>query len=292
MKQFFKYAVPALLLISVITACEKEYESIESIDDKNVTAYIQSNKLNVVEYKDSGVYYEVTNAGSGPDVEYSDQVGLVFTLKSLDGKYSALDTFSTFNRYFGFLGYFNPEAVRVGVKEVLKKKSGTVRMIIPSRAAFGRNGSGDIPGNASLDLTVSVLDNNKMGQYEDAVIKKYLATNNLSGFTKTSSGIYYKIADAGTGSSITVDSTISVEYTGKFLNGTVFDKAVPGSAITLILDGFIDAWKEIVPLIKQGGSLQLITPSAKAYGSAGDRTRGMPAFSSLDFTLKVTDVKQ
>ena len=85
MKQFFKYALPGLLLLSIVVACEKEYESIESIDDKAVTAYIQANKLNVVEYQNSGIYYEVTNPGSGADVEYSDQVPLIFTIKSLDG---------------------------------------------------------------------------------------------------------------------------------------------------------------------------------------------------------------
>lgn len=292
MKQFFKYTLPGFLLLSLIVACEKEYESIESIDDKNVTAYIQANKLNMTEYQDTGIYYEVIKPGSGANVEYSDQVGLLLTIKSLDGKYTSLDTFNVNNRYYEYLGYFSPEGVRIGIKEVLKKKSGVLRVVIPSRLAFGRNGNGNIPGNASLDMTVTVLDKNKMGEYEDFGIKKYMTTNSLTGFTKTSSGVYYKIADPGTGSPITVDSTITVEYTGKFLNGVVFDKAPAGSGYSLQLEGFIEAWKEIVPLIKQGGSLQLITPSSSAYGIQGDRSRGMAPFTSLDFTLKVTDVKQ
>ncbi len=292
MKQFFKYALPGLLLLSIVVACEKEYESIESIDDKNVTAYIQANKLNVIEYQDTGVYYEVIKSGTGPDVEYSDQVGLLLTIKSLDGKYTSLDTFSVSNRYYEFLGYFSPEGVRTGVKEVLKKRSGVLRAIIPSRLAFGRNGNGQIPGNASLDITVTVLDKSKIREYEDAVIKKYMTANSLSGFTKTSSGVYYKIAEPGTASPITVDSTITVEYTGKYLNGVVFDKAPAGSGYTLQLGQFIEAWKEIIPLIKQGGSLQLITPSSSAYGIQGDKSRGMAPFMTLDFTLKVTDVKQ
>ncbi len=292
MKQFLKYAVPGFLLLSIITACEKEYEPIESLDSKSVAAYVQANKLNVTEYQNTGIFYEIINPGSGRDVEYSDQVPLVLTIKSLDGKYASLDTFSSANRYYNYLGYFNLEGVRVGIKEALKKTSGTIRMIIPSRLAFGRNGYGDIPGNASLDITVRVLDKSKVGEYEDVGIKKYIAANSLSGFTKTTSGVYYKILEPGTGSPITADSTISVEYTGKYLNGVVFDKAVAGSPLSLLLGEFIDAWKEIVPLIKQGGTLQLITPSSSAYGIAGDPNRGMPPFTTLDFTLKVTDVKQ
>ncbi len=290
MKQFFKYAVPDFLLLSIFVACEKEYDTIEVIDDKNLTNYIQQNKLNMTEYQNTGIYYEVITAGTGPDVEYSEQLPLIFTTRSLDGKYVSADTFSINNRDYRFLGYVNPEGLRIGIKEVLKKKSGSLRMLIPSRLAFGRNGVGDIPGNASLDITVKVLDKSKIAEYEDFSIKKYLATNSLTGFSKTASGIYYKIAEPGTGSPITVDSTIKVEYTGKFLSGKVFDKTAVGSPISLQLGSFIEAWKELIPLIKEGGSMQMIVPSSSAYGIEGDAERGMPPFSSLDFTVKVTDV--
>ncbi len=290
MKQFFKYAVPGFLLLSIFVACEKEYDTIEVIDDKNLTNYIQQNKLNMTEYQNTGIYYEVITAGTGPDVEYSEQLPLIFTTRSLDGKYVSADTFSINNRDYRFLGYVNPEGLRIGIKEVLKKKSGSLRMLIPSRLAFGRNGVGDIPGNASLDITVKVLDKSKIAEYEDFSIKKYLATNSLTGFSKTASGIYYKIAEPGTGSPITVDSTIKVEYTGKFLSGKVFDKTAVGSPISLQLGSFIEAWKELIPLIKEGGSMQMIVPSSSAYGIEGDAERGMPPFSSLDFTVKVTDV--
>lgn len=288
MKQFFKYALPGLFLLSIIVACEKEYESIESIDDKNINAYIQANKLNVVEYQDSGIYYEVISPGSGTDVEYSDQLPLIFTIKSIDGKYSALDTFSRSNRYFNYLGYFNPEGVRIGIKEVLKKKSGTIRMIIPSGTAFGRNGAGAIPGNASLDLTVRVLDKNKLPAYEDFTIQKYMAANALTGFTKTASGLYYKVDAPGTGSPIAVDSTVKVEYEGKLLNGTVFDKTSTGSPASLALSDVVKGWQEAIPLIKEGGTIRMILPSSLGYGLQG--TEGIPAFSALFFNVKVTEV--
>ena len=290
MKQFFKYALPGFLLLSIIVACEKEYETIESIDSRNVTDYIKANNINAVEYGNTGIFYEVITPGTGADLAYSDQVPVLLTIKSLDGTYTSLDTFSYTNRYYDYLGYFNPEGLRIGIKEVLKKSAGALRMIIPSRLAFGRNGNGNVGGNASLDVSVKVLDKSKIREYEDFGIKKYMTANSLTGFTKTSSGIYYKIADAGAGSPIALDSTISVEYTGKYLNGVVFNKTAAGSPISQELGGFIEAWKEIVPLIKQGGSVQLITPSSAAYGLQGDRDNGMPPFSSLDFTLKVTDV--
>jgi FKBP-type peptidyl-prolyl cis-trans isomerase len=290
MKQFFKYVFPGLFLISIIAACEKEYDSIETIDDKNVTAYIQANKLNMVEYQDTGIYYEVTNPGSGVNVEYSDQLPLIFTIKSLDGKFASLDTFSSSNRYYNYLGYFNPEGVRLGIKEVLKKKSGVIRMIIPSRAAFGRNGVGGIQGNASLDFSIKVLDKNKLAAYEDFTIQKYIAANALTGFTKTASGLYYKIDVPGTGSPISIDSTVVAEYEGKLINGTVFDKTNTGSPATLGLANVVKGWQEAVPLIKEGGTIRMILPSSLGYGLQG--TDGIPAFSALFFSVKVTEVRQ
>jgi FKBP-type peptidyl-prolyl cis-trans isomerase len=212
-------------------------------------------------------------------------------MRSLDGKYVSSDTFNIANRYYNFLGYYNPEAIRLGVKEVLKKSNGTIRMIIPSRLAFGRNGSGSIPGNASMDITVRVLDFSKLVEYEDITIRKYLESNSLTGFTKTSTGLYYKIGQPGTGSPITTDSTIVANYTGKLLNGTVFDRAVAGSEATFALNSLVKGWRQGVPLIKQGGSIRLIVPSTLGYGLDGS-SPAIPAFSALDFDITVTDVKQ
>jgi len=291
MKRFFKYAFPVFLLLTILISCQKEYESIDVIDDRNVKEYIQQNKINAQEYQGTGIYYQVVAAGTGPEVQYSDKVPAIITMRSLDGKYVSVDTFSIANRYYNFLGYYNPEGIRVGVKEVLKKSNGTIRMILPSRLAFGRNGSGSIPGNSSLDITVRVLDIAKLIDYEDFTIRKYLETNSLTGFTKTSTGLYYKIGQPGTGSPITTDSTIVANYTGKLLNGTLFDRAVAGSEATFSLNSLVKGWRQGVPLIKQGGSIRLIVPSTLGYGLDGS-SPSIPAFSALDFDITVTDVKQ
>jgi FKBP-type peptidyl-prolyl cis-trans isomerase len=291
MKRFFKYTFPGVLLLTILFSCQKEYETIDVIDDRNVKEYIQLNKINMQEYQGTGVYYQVVSAGTGPEVQYSDRMPALITMRSLDGKYVSVDTFSSANRYYNFLGYYNPEPVRVGVKEVLKKSNGTLRMIIPSRLAFGRNGSGSIPGNASLDITVKALDFSKLVAYEDFTIKKYLESNSLTGFTKTTTGLYYKIGQPGTGSPITTDSTIVANYTGKLLNGAIFDRAVAGSEATFKLNSLVKGWREGIPLIKQGGSIRLIIPSTLGYGLDGS-SPSVPAFSALDFEITVTDVKQ
>ena len=113
MKRFFNYTVPVFLLLTILFSCQKEYETIEVIDDRNVKEYIQLNKINMQEYQGTGVYYQVVSAGTGPEVQYSDRMPALITMRSLDGKYVSVDTFSIANRYYNFLGYYNPEPIRV-----------------------------------------------------------------------------------------------------------------------------------------------------------------------------------
>ena len=272
----------------LFASCKKDYPTIQEIDNQSIQQYLSQNNLNMTKYTfndTSEFYYQVIKPGTGPNIEYSQQVPLLFSIKTLDGTYSSADTFS--NRYASYLGYFALEPVRVAVKELLVKKNGQIRVIIPSRFAYGRNGSGSIPGNASLDISVSVLDEAKLPAYEDYVIQEYLQKNGMTGFNKTTTGIYYKISTPGTGSPITADSTVTAKYTGKLLNGTVFDKSESGASF--LLNGTIQGWRQAVPLIKEGGSMRIVVPSSLAYGMAGNAN--IPAFSPLDFDLTVTEVK-
>jgi FKBP-type peptidyl-prolyl cis-trans isomerase FkpA len=119
--------------------------------------------------------------------------------------------------------------------------------------------------------------------YNDAVIKQFLAANNLTGFTKRPSGIYYKISDAGTGAAINDESQITITYTGKLLDGRLFDS---NTDATFYLQDLIPGWREILPLVKVGGAVRFVVPSASAYGNKHSGV--IPPFSVLDFDIKVT----
>src|ERR1700761_4175712 len=62
----------------------------------------------------------------------------------------------------------------------------------------------------------------KQAATDDAAIQAYIKANNITA-TKDPSGVYYQIITPGDGAYPNVNSTITVNYTGKLLNGTVFD---------------------------------------------------------------------
>jgi FKBP-type peptidyl-prolyl cis-trans isomerase FkpA len=117
---------------------------------------------------------------------------------------------------------------------------------------------------------------------DDAAIQAYMKANSITA-TKDPSGLYYEVVTPGTGAYPTANSLITVQYTGKLLNGTVFDS---GSINAGQLSGFIQGWKIGIPHINTGGRLLLLVPSALGYGSSANGS--IPANSVLIFTIDLT----
>ena len=116
---------------------------------------------------------------------------------------------------------------------------------------------------------------------------EYCKAGNIS-YTEDISGLFYEIITPGSGMAPNATSTISVVYTGKLLNGTTFDATA--NPINLQLSSVIDGWKIGLPLIKKGGRIKLIIPSALAYSCTGAGT-SIPPNTPLFFDVTLTDVK-
>jgi FKBP-type peptidyl-prolyl cis-trans isomerase FkpA len=121
---------------------------------------------------------------------------------------------------------------------------------------------------------------------EKSQLVAYCTANNIT-YTEHSSGLLYQIITPGSGISPTASSIVSVVYTGTFLNGSTFTAVA--NPQDLSLSGVIDAWKIGIPLIKKGGRIKLIIPSALAYSCTGKGS--IAANEPLVFDVTLTDVK-
>jgi FKBP-type peptidyl-prolyl cis-trans isomerase FkpA len=122
---------------------------------------------------------------------------------------------------------------------------------------------------------------------EASVLEAYAAANGIT-TTKHSSGMYYQIINPGSGTSPTVYSRIYIEYTGKKLDGTVFDSQNSAINTGWYLNSLIAGWQIGIPLLKKGGTIRLLIPSALAYGCTGAGS-GIPANTPLDFSVRLVD---
>lgn len=124
-------------------------------------------------------------------------------------------------------------------------------------------------------------------QLDDAAIVKFLADKNITA-EKHSSGLYYQIIDPGTGNfSYGPNTQVTVNYTGRLLSGSVFDKS--NSPFTIQLGQVILGWQIGVPLIQKGGKIRIFIPSQYGYGPQGSGP--IPANAVLDFDIELIDVK-
>ncbi len=81
------------------------------------------------------------------------------------------------------------------------------------------------------------------------------------------SGLQYKIVKPGTGPKPSKEDTVTVEYTGRLINGTVFDSTdKTGKPATFKLDQVIPGWTEALQLMPVGSTWEIYVPASLAYG--------------------------
>ena len=138
---------------------------------------------------------------------------------------------------------------------------------------------------------------------EAGKISKYIESNSLD-VQETSSGIQYVIESEGKGPVARPGDTVEVNYTGRFLNGKVFDTSIKEIAqkeghymeqrpyepikVPVGLGNVIAGWDEGLTLFPEGSKVKMILPSNLAYGDRG--SMGIPPFTPLVFDLDIIDV--
>lgn len=139
---------------------------------------------------------------------------------------------------------------------------------------FTACGSDDNNNNNTTDYST---------QNEEEIVA-YIAANNLVA-TKSDSGLYYVIDDAGNGSQPNTSDNVTVAYKGYFTNGKVFDQS-DSDGISFGLGQVIPGWTEGITYFKEGGSGMLLIPSHLGYGNSGRGSIPGGAVLIFDVDLK------
>jgi FKBP-type peptidyl-prolyl cis-trans isomerase FklB len=123
--------------------------------------------------------------------------------------------------------------------------------------------------------------------------EKFLAENATKPGVKkadSGSGLQYKIITEGSGESPKPTDQVSVKYTGKLIDGTVFDSTDrnAGQPRRFTVNGVIKGWSEALQLMKKGAKWELYIPSELGYAERG--TQNIPGNSVLIFEVELLDI--
>ena len=131
----------------------------------------------------------------------------------------------------------------------------------------------------------------KAAEAAQSVGKKFLEENGKKeNVITTASGLQYEVEKEGTGAQPTASDEVTVHYTGKLLDGTVFDSSVSrGEPATFPLNRVIPGWTEGVQLMKEGAKYTFFIPSDLAYGPQGV-PNAIPPHSTLIFDVELIKV--
>jgi FKBP-type peptidyl-prolyl cis-trans isomerase len=124
--------------------------------------------------------------------------------------------------------------------------------------------------------------------------EKWLEENKTkAGVITTESGVQYKVITEGKGAKPTAEDTVVVHYTGKTLDGNVFDSSVQrGEPQTFPVGVVIPGWSEAVQLMPLGSKYQIWIPSELGYGAQGQPQAGIKGNAVIEFEVELLEIKK
>lgn len=144
------------------------------------------------------------------------------------------------------------------------------------------------PGTCTATLPTATAPQN-----EQQRLATYLGSRGISAILHPN-GFYYVLNNAGSGNKINPCNIITMQYTGRLEDGTIFDESPSGSAFRDRVTVLIPGLQQALSLIGRGGQIEVYLPPALAFGyvPVGDPLNPtIPANSIVTFSITVLAVE-
>jgi len=123
---------------------------------------------------------------------------------------------------------------------------------------------------AVVQAAVQAASAKKAGESQARGLAFLAANRDRPGVKVTASGLQYEVLSLGTGAMPIASDTVTVNYEGRLMDGTVFDSSYArGEPTSFRLDEVIPGWTEGVQLMPAGSKYRFYMPSELAYGARG-----------------------
>ncbi len=103
-------------------------------------------------------------------------------------------------------------------------------------------------------------------------------------------GVMYKVEATGKGKTPKLSDWVKVNYTGKHVDGRVFDQS-KGEPLRMRVDRTVPGWQEVLPRMREGDKWEVVIPSQLGYGAKGTGAGNIGANETLVFTIELVEVE-
>ena len=180
-------------------------------------------------------------------------------------------------------GTISREAFFTGFNKFLKDQDSGIEQpkMQALLAEFGKQQQAKAAESQLASLTPAQIELKKLNE-------KYLVDNQAKAEHEvTSTGLQYKVLTKGEGAIPTTKAKVRVHYTGKTIEGVVFDSSVErGQPAEFVVTQVIAGWTEALQFMPVGSKYELVIPQELAYGPRG-AGENIPPYSTLIFEVEL-----
>ena len=290
------------LLVSLSSCLSKvvlEDDIILQQNETQIQQYISAKKL-TTQKATNGVYYTITKANpNGRVMTLGDTVRLHYVISRLDDKPDSKVDSSSVLKNQPFTFYNNGGNTNIFLKMLpLMREGEQATFILPSTLAGDSQRFPNLPANSPVRCDISYM---KIYS-EEVTIDEYVAKNKInvtekveliSSLTGYKNYLRYIRVKDGAADVIT-GKVAKLKYTGRLLNGFVFDSNVSRTdSLNYTIGGtnsLVQGFAAGVAKMKLGEKATFIFASGLGYGRTGSGTR-VPGESTLIFDVEMVALK-
>lgn len=192
-------------------------------------------------------------------------------------------------------------------KVLMQLHSGDSVEILIEKAAFNNNSFGfSSYGVKSEHILVNIkihdfLAKEDYGRFLETKDDELIEQQILKQFLKKKKdieqvgGVYVERLNDSNGEQVAKGDLITIQYTGSFINGLVFDMPNEKQPFEFVYGSpgqVVEGLDMVLKILKNGEKAKIIIPSHFAFGEEGSSTGIVPPYSTVIYNLEIKNIKQ
>lgn len=277
-----------VLLVAFLASCSEQADAIVNQkrlqNDQEIKAYLLSEGI-AAQRTTEGLYYKVISTGTSQQrVAIGDEIKVTYIARRLDGVIvdsSEISLNKPVSAIFGVtrIPFLSDQAMQLVFGTILTEGD-SATLLLPSFLSQGATGSLLFPAYSSVRIDMRVTSISTETEQMDAFVRN----NNIVITETTASSLRFgKIVSYPDSAEVKDGSVLSVKYTGRRMDNTIFDSGTIN--VTVNSTSLVPGFTEGLLKLREGEKANLLFPSVLGYGTQGNQN--IPGFSPLYFEVEI-----